>query len=188
VPWLVRASAVLLMAVACGPDQSSYSIQKLGPQTMVLTSPSFKHGERIPERHAALGGRQSPPLEWKNAPPGTKSFLLYCRDLDVRSSSWTVWFRYNIPAATDHLVEGAGNHDPFPDGTVQPCYYMGVGAREGETDRFEFTLYALNTLLGPGLTAIEPLSVDAYVTGHVLAKAQLIGTYTYNFHGGPPIF
>lgn len=62
---------------------------------MKLTSNSFEHGARIPERHAfgkhdpethiALTDNESPALAWSGAPPEAKSFVLLCHDPDAPS-------------------------------------------------------------------------------------------------------
>lgn len=60
---------------------------------MKLSSESFSHDERIPERcafcipdphqHASPGGNRNPALSWSGVPEGTKSLVLVCHDPDV---------------------------------------------------------------------------------------------------------
>jgi Raf kinase inhibitor-like YbhB/YbcL family protein len=60
---------------------------------MILTSPDFAEGDRIPdscafgipapEAHMAFGPNRNPALEWSGAPEGTRSFALTMVDGDV---------------------------------------------------------------------------------------------------------
>jgi phosphatidylethanolamine-binding protein (PEBP) family uncharacterized protein len=45
-----------------------------------LESPAFRNGDRIPDKYARGGENLSPPLVWKDAPRGTKSFMLVVED------------------------------------------------------------------------------------------------------------
>ena len=46
------------------------------PSTMQLTSSAFAPMARIPRQYTGEGADVSPPLAWRNAPPGTKAFAL----------------------------------------------------------------------------------------------------------------
>jgi Raf kinase inhibitor-like YbhB/YbcL family protein len=74
---------------------------------LTITSPAFKHGEVIPTRHTRDGDNLSPPLEWRDAPPETKSFVLIVEDPDAPSGTFRHWAMYNIPAGETGLPEGA---------------------------------------------------------------------------------
>lgn len=60
---------------------------------MELTSPAFSDGDRIPtefvfgvhdpDQHIVLGPNRNPPLEWTDAPEGTRSFAITMIDHDV---------------------------------------------------------------------------------------------------------
>ena len=54
------------------------------------------------------GNNQSPALSWKNAPVGTRSFLLTMHDPDAPTGGigWTHWVVANIPAKVDRLPAG----------------------------------------------------------------------------------
>ncbi len=93
---------------------------------------------------------------------------------------WVHWVIYDLPAATTTLPEGA-NAKTLPEGT-----------REGRNDwkqtgwrgpsppvgrhRYVFKLYALDTAL-PDLETPDKAHLVAAMEGHVLATAELVGTY-----------
>ena len=53
------------------------------PSTMQLTSTAFAPMGRIPKQYTGEGADISPPLAWRNAPPGTKAFALVVHDPDA---------------------------------------------------------------------------------------------------------
>lgn len=50
---------------------------------LTLKSSAFENNGVMPEKYTIDGEKVSPPLEWENAPAGTKSFALIMLDLDV---------------------------------------------------------------------------------------------------------
>jgi Raf kinase inhibitor-like YbhB/YbcL family protein len=78
---------------------------------LTITSPAFKHGEVIPTRYTRDGENISPPLEWHDAPPQTRSFVLLVEDPDAPSGTFRHWAMYNIPAGEAGLPEGASGQD-----------------------------------------------------------------------------
>lgn len=74
---------------------------------LTITSPAFRNGEVIPIRHTRDGENLSPPLEWRDAPPETKSFVLIVEDPDAPSGTFRHWAMYNILAGEAGLPEGA---------------------------------------------------------------------------------
>jgi Raf kinase inhibitor-like YbhB/YbcL family protein len=77
---------------------------------LTITSPAFRNGEVIPTRHTRDGENLSPPLEWRGAPPETKSFVLIVEDPDAPSGTFRHWVIYNIPAGEAGLPEWASGH------------------------------------------------------------------------------
>ena len=74
---------------------------------LTITTPAFRDGEVIPVRHTLDGENLSPPLEWRDAPPETKSYVLIVEDPDAPSGTFRHWAVYNISAGETGLREGA---------------------------------------------------------------------------------
>src|SRR5688572_26531479 len=76
--------------------------------TLTLRSPAFKDGAMIPERYARSHGNVSPPLEWFDAPEGTRSFALIVEDPDAPRGTFRHWAVFDISPDRERLDEGAG--------------------------------------------------------------------------------
>ena len=146
-----------------------------------LTSAAFKDGQPIPSRHTCDGEDTSPPLTWTDLPPGTKSVALINDDPDAPGKTWVHWVLYNLPPSSRGLPVGVPPDEELPDGTRQGMTDFGRIGYGGPcppsgTHRYFFKLYALDTLLalGPGATKRQ---LEQAIQGHVLAQAQLVGTY-----------
>lgn len=149
---------------------------------MELTSTAFASHKEIPAAHTCEGADRSPPLAWAGAPAGTKSFALIVDDPDAPDPAapktiWVHWVLYNVPASVQALAEGtkalAGAHDGLNDwkrpGWNGPCPPIG-------RHRYFFKLYALDDTL-PELETGTKAELEAAMQGHVLGKAELVGTY-----------
>jgi Raf kinase inhibitor-like YbhB/YbcL family protein len=152
---------------------------------LILTSPAFANNGAIPKQYTCEGADISPPLRWSGAPQGTKSFALIVDDPDAPDPrapkmTWVHWVVYNIPADANGLAEGAAKSGP-PAGAQQglndwkradyggPCPPIG-------RHRYFHKLYALDTVLPDLGHATKARLLDA-TKGHVVAEAQLVGTY-----------
>ena len=150
-----------------------------------LSSPGFRHNQPIPVKHSCEGADVSPALKWEGAPVGTKNFALICDDPDAPSGSWVHWVIYGIPASTTALPENVaktdtiaalgnakqGVNDSGKVGYGGPCPPRGHGVHH-----YHFRLHALDTdlNLAPRVTRRQ---LEAAMKGHILAQAELIGTY-----------
>lgn len=152
---------------------------------MNLTSTAFEAGGAIPAVHTCVGEDRSPALSWSGVPEGAKSLALVVDDPDAPDPAapkrtWVHWVLYNIPPSQAQLAEGAGNRDADPPsesglndwerkGYGGPCPPIG-------RHRYFFKLYALDTLLEVPAPA-NKAAVERAMEGHVLGRAQLIGTF-----------
>lgn len=152
---------------------------------MKLSSPDFEQNGGIPARYTCDGDDNSPALSWSDAPAGTKSFALIVDDPDAPDPAnpkmtWVHWVLYNIPSEADALPEGAGKGD-LPGGTLEGLNdwkrtgYGGPCPPKGR-HRYFFKLYALDAVL-PDLGQPTKAELEGAMEGHVLAKAEMIGTY-----------
>jgi len=150
-----------------------------------LTSPQFVHQGEIPSVHTCEGDDRSPALSWTGVPSGTESLALIVDDPDAPDPSapkvvWVHWVLYNIPAGNSGLAEGV-RPEQLPPGTRQglndwkrtgyggPCPPIG-------RHRYFHKLYALDRVL-PDLGTPTKADLERAMQGHVLGKAELLGTY-----------
>lgn len=152
---------------------------------LTLTSSAFAHGGKIPAVHTCEGADQSPPLAWSGLPPGTASLALIVDDPDAPDPAspqmtWVHWVMYDLPPQDGSLAQGvkrgdlpAGTHDGLNDwhraGYGGPCPPIG-------RHRYFYKLYALDVVL-PDLGKVDKAALVRAMQGHVLAQAELIGTY-----------
>lgn len=150
-----------------------------------LTSSAFAAGHAIPQRYTCEGSDQSPPLSWHGVPTGTQSLVLVVEDPDAPDPhapkrTWVHWIVYDIPPDAHALAQSAGGAE------------IPAGARVGLNDwhredyggpcppigrhRYFFRLYALDTSLGP-LDQPTRAAIAGAMRGHVIATAELLGTY-----------
>lgn len=153
--------------------------------SLTLTSTAFAAGGEMPERLTCEGSDTSPPLAWTGAPPGTRSLALIVDDPDAPdpaapSMTWVHWVLYNIPAGTQSLPEGAAKGH-LPPGTrqgINDWQHAGYGGPCPPIGRHRYfhKLYAVDMEL-PDLGGLDKAALERAMRGHVLAQAELIGTY-----------
>ena len=153
--------------------------------TMTITSPAFEHNGAMPVRYTCEGDDISPPLKWSGVPADTCSLVLIMDDPDAPDPAaprmtWVHWLLYNLPADTTGLPEGCVAAD-LPAGTdsgINDWRRTGYGGPCPPVGRHRYfhKLYALDTMLD-GLTTPKKHDLEAAMKGHILASAELIGTY-----------
>ena len=149
-----------------------------------LASTAFKEGGPIPVKHTCDGADLSPPLAWSGVPQGTDAFALIADDPDAPGRTWVHWVLYDVPATLGGLPENVSKVEKPKElgGAVQgrndsrEVGYGGPCPPPGPAHRYFFKLYALAAPLGlkPGASKQD---VERAMGGHVLATAQLMGTY-----------
>ncbi|OGA51627.1 MAG: hypothetical protein A3G24_26055 [Betaproteobacteria bacterium RIFCSPLOWO2_12_FULL_62_13] len=150
-----------------------------------LSSSAFVHSGEIPRRYTCQGEDLSVPLTWSGVPAGTKSLVLIVDDPDAPDPkaprmTWVHWVLYNIPPSATGLAEAVKPNE-LPAGTLDglndwkragyggPCPPIG-------RHRYFHKLYALDAVL-PDLRKPNKAALEQAMRGHVLEKAELIGTY-----------
>jgi Raf kinase inhibitor-like YbhB/YbcL family protein len=152
---------------------------------LTITSTAFGPQGEIPVNHTCEGRDISPPLAWAGVPPSARSLALVVDDPDAPDPkapkmTWVHWVLYDLPAGAHGLPEGAakgglpattreGKNDWDRTGWGGPCPPIG-------RHRYFFKLYALDTVL-LDLKNPTKAQLEKAMDGHVLAKAELMGTY-----------
>jgi Raf kinase inhibitor-like YbhB/YbcL family protein len=154
--------------------------------SMALRSDAFADGQVIPRRYTADGEDLSPPLNWTGVPQGTQELALIVDDPDApRAEPWVHWVLYKIPADVQALPEGLPPTPTldFPPGARQgknswgTYGYRGPAPPRGHgTHHYHFRLYALDAPLATA-QGLDKQGLLKAMKGHVLAEAELVGTY-----------
>jgi Raf kinase inhibitor-like YbhB/YbcL family protein len=168
-PFLALAVCIATIALA----------QESGLQ---IRSSAFKDGSVIPSEYTCSGVDISPPLAWSGAPSATRSFALIVEDPDAPSGTFVHWVVYNVSPNTTGLPENALKSTSAIQSTAQgvndmgEAYYGGPCPPPGLPHHYHFRLFALDSPvdLKPGASAS---AVRTAIAGHVLASAQLVGTF-----------
>jgi Raf kinase inhibitor-like YbhB/YbcL family protein len=177
-------SALTCFQAVVALDQAALA-QETRTMTLSLTSTALTAGGAVPKRYTCEGDDVSPPLAWRDAPAGTKSFVLIVDDPDAPDPAapkltWVHWVLYDIPVTAGGLPE-AVKPSALPPGTRQglndwkrtgyggPCPPIG-------RHRYFHKLYALDIVL-PDLKQPTKVELERAMQGHVLAKIELMGTY-----------
>ncbi len=173
---------ILLLTVAlCLAALAGASPPSAAPG-FALKSGAFTPGQPIPARHTCDGQDLSPELHWSGAPENTRAFALLCDDPDAPSGTWVHWVVYDLPPAAVSLPEGSGRSVQLPAGSREGLNgwgktgYRGPCPPPGKPHRYFFRLYALDAPLGLAPSAARG-AVERAMAGHVLASAELVGTY-----------
>jgi Raf kinase inhibitor-like YbhB/YbcL family protein len=153
--------------------------------SLTITSTAFAPSGAIPSLYTCEGRNVSPPLAWSGVPAGTKSLALVVDDPDAPDPAapkmtWVHWVLYGIPPTATGLPE-AVKPEALPAGTREGRNDFGRTAYGGPCPpigrhRYFFKLYALDTVL-PDLERPTRAQLEKAMAGHVLAQAELMGTY-----------
>ena len=152
--------------------------------SLYLTSSRFPPNGEIPALYTCEGKDLSPPLAIAGVPESAKSLALIVDDPDAPDPkapkmTWVHWVVFNLPPRATSLPEGA-NKSSLPAGASEgindwkravyggPCPPIG-------RHRYFFKLYALDTTLA--LKAPNKAQLEAAMAGHIVAQAELVGTY-----------
>jgi hypothetical protein len=150
-----------------------------------LRSSAFAANAPIPRKYTGDGDDVSPPLQWSDLPSAASELALIVDDPDAPTPQpWVHWVIYKIPVDRSGLDEGVPTDARTQQGLLQGLnsWPNGIGYRGPEPPRghgvhhYHFTLYALDAKLNvqEGLSAAE---LRKAMAGHILAQAELIGTY-----------
>ena len=144
-----------------------------------------RHSHRnAPSPEAACEGDDiAPALSWSDVPDRIQSLALIVDDPDAPdpaapTMTWVHWVLFDIPPGATEIPEGSrplpegcrdGLNDWHRTGYGGPCPPVG-------RHRYFFKPYALDMQLA-GLQRPTKAELERAMQGHVLAQAQLVGTY-----------
>ena len=148
----------------------------------LIDSPGFGDGDPIPVRYTQDGENLSPPLAWRDAPPGTQGFTLVLYDYDAPDGLFRHWAVYDIPGNVTALHEGIGS-TPL---TALPQGINDFGNRrydgpappaDGRRHIYRFRLAALGVARLDLPARPSVAEVWDAAQAHVIREAEMVGTY-----------
>lgn len=152
-----------------------------------VTADGFQAGGPMDKRFSDYADGVSPALSWTPV-SGAKSYVVIVEDPDAKPiTPFVHWVAWNIPSTISQLPEGLQEQPRLtePEGLLQGATsrgsvgYYGPHPPVGDPPHhYHFQVLALDSLLSaikPGATRDE---VIAAASGHVIAKGEVIGTYT----------
>ena len=121
-------------------------------------------------------------MSWGGVPPEARSLALICEDPDAPRGTWVHWVLYNLPTGMTSLPEGIPARDTLAGGGTHGTNDFGrIGyggpAPPSGTHRYFFRLYAVGRALSLPAGASRQELLRA-MEGHVLARGELMGTYS----------
>ncbi len=147
-----------------------------------VSTTAFAQGETIPTKYTCSGADVSPPLSWSAPPAGTKSLVLIADDPDAPGGTWFHWMVYNIPGHAGGIWEDVAPTGELPGGMLQgrnsfgKIGFGGPCPPRGQTHRYFFHLYALDTMLKLKAGASHA-ELEGAMRGHVKGETEWMGRF-----------
>ena len=144
---------------------------------MIITSDAFEPNGVIPAKYTCDGLNINPPLRFVDVPPQAKSLVLIVDDPDAVMGEWTHWTIWNISPKTETIHENS-----VPATAIQGATDFGANKYGGPcppagAHRYQFKLYALNTMLNLPNDASKTELMNA-MQNHIITEATLTGVYS----------
>ncbi len=160
-----------------------------------VTTPGWNNNEDIPFKYTQYQDNMFPGLEWTQGPIGTKSYAIIMQDPEfiTRSGGPVLhWTMVNIPANLFKLSAGmkpegkpAGAiYGPNYKGVAQP--YLGPRTPAGPKNRYQFQVFALDTMLPADFAPKTYDELIAPMKDHVLASGVVVGLGQVDPSAPPP--
>lgn len=155
--------------------------------SLIVKSPAFAEGHAIPVDHTEDGEDLSPALSWSGTPKGAASLILIVDDPDAPGEEpWVHWLLAGIPGDATELPGGFHEDrlaDLAPAGLVQGKNTWGTLGYRGPAPplghgihHYHFKLYAVDSSIQVP-SGVEKSELLVLLSGHVLARGELVGTY-----------
>ena len=147
---------------------------------MKLVSSAFADGAAVPRRFTCDGENLSPPLQWSDAPTGTRSFVLLCDDPDAPAGTWHHWAAYDLPPTVRELAVGAAQNKNIKQAVndFRKTGYGGPSPPHGHgPHHYHFRLLALSIdHLRAQANASCP-EIEREARKYTITEATLVGWY-----------
>ncbi|PWQ97154.1 YHYH protein [Leucothrix arctica] len=180
-----NSKALLLGAVCCFSINAANSETK--PQTtadaFTLSSSQLSQGASLPTTFTCDGKSISPPLNWSNAPAGTKSFAILMDHQSPDGMHW-YWTLYNISADETQIESGEtlgkmGTNSVNGQNKYAPPCSKGPGLKS-----YTYTVYALSApLIFEDNTKVDRDALLAAIKDITLASADMDVSYERSGQG-----
>ncbi len=153
---------------------------------LALSSPAFTPGGEIPALFTCEGRDLSPALDWTGVPEAAQSLVLIVDDPDAPDPAapkmtWVHWVLYNLPADRARPSRGVSPRRTCRRGRARARTTGSAPATAGPARRSAGTATSTSstpsTSSCPDLGAAAKVRVEAAMKGHVIAHAELMGTY-----------
>ncbi len=114
---------------------------------LVVASPAFEAGGSIPIEFTGDGASTSPPIEWKDAPQGTKSFAVNVWHIPGPGDIKSYWVVYNIPANITKLAKNDKSSGTVGLNDKNRREYDPMKSKGPGVKQYHITVYALSSEL-----------------------------------------
>jgi Raf kinase inhibitor-like YbhB/YbcL family protein len=148
------AATMAVMSVILAGCGNAGAGAPVAPTMMSIGSEAFSQNV-LPAQYTCHGGRVWPPIDWADAPAGTKSIAIVVDDSSAPITPFIYWLVFHISPGTTDIQEGV-----LPTGARQAQNSAGTVGYDapcpnGHPHSYRFTVYALSTDLN--LPAGAPL-------------------------------
>ncbi|NLE02176.1 MAG: YbhB/YbcL family Raf kinase inhibitor-like protein [Fibrobacter sp.] len=143
---------------------------------MKISSPAFKHGDRIPVKYTSDGENINPELIIESVPSGAKSLVLIVDDPDAPSGTWTHWILYDLPPDLTKIPENSSIGMQGVS-TSNQIAYSGPCPPSYQKHRYFFRLFALDIKIG----ASEGFSrdqIEKKMLNHIIESTEIMGYFS----------
>lgn len=142
---------------------------------MKILSSAFENNQPIPSKYTCQGENINPELKFEEVPKDSKSLSLIMDDPDATIGTFVHWVVFNMPSDITGIKENStpigiqAKNSAGKNTYIGPCPPSGV-------HRYYFKLFAVDTVLDAEKISTKE-DLLAAMQGHILAEADLMGTY-----------
>ena len=154
-------------------DEPTSSKPKSNLPQLIVTSPAFEPGGSIPIEFTGDGASASPPIEWKDAPKGTKSFAINVWHIPGPGDIKSYWVVYNIPASATKLAKNDKSTGTVGLNDKNRREYDPMKSKGPGVKQYHITVYALSAELKLTPDKATRANLLAAIKGITLAEGTL---------------